>query len=161
MGEKDETAGFNSFLVWFTVLIPLLAVASVFGGSSMSQRSAFVVGGTGATGRALVSQLVEQGWDVRVLTRKRNEDRFDMLKKENIVYTEDIENWVKNGCESMPSSTTAVFSCVGTSRQYPEVAESLMNDGDRGFAHWLTRIDVDVSYGVAKCAFDMGFRKGD
>lgn len=128
-----------------------------------TRHTAFVVGSTGATGRVLVAQLVERGWNVHALTRRQapKTSLFPELKQEyqhrvNLVLVTDVEQWAKGGCDPFPAKVDAIFSCIGTSRQNPEVAASMAEHKDKGFAEWLSRIDVDINYAVADAAIING-----
>jgi len=78
-----------------------------------------------------------------------------LSKKLKLIKVNDLEKWIS---EYDFKGVNVVFSCVGTSRQYPEVAHSIAQDGDIGFAHWLSKIDVNISTKLAQAAFHNGVK---
>ena len=123
----------------------------------LDNRTAFVTGSTGATGRSIVAQLANKDWTVYALTRKSTDDKLELfpdlsskkLDKVRILFEPDLEAWSRQVPLPLPEKLDAVFLCHGTSREYADVQNDVAKNGQDGFAKWLQRIDVDITSRVA------------
>ena len=125
---------------------------------------AIVVGATGATGRELVSKLVNKPncLEVKVIVRRDIDPKVtfpaigEAASKVSVVVS-DLdklsslrEHFV--GCD-------VAFTCVGTSRVNDEVKTSMQSDGnDEGFRAWLEKVDLGYSKAFAEVAASAGVK---
>lgn len=116
------------------LVFTLVNIISISGSRGMSysdsscnanpKRSALVVGATGATGREVVKDLLERGWDVTAISR-RPLDFVDINTKKNLL------NVVSDSFSSLQfengKSFDALFNCLGTTRGAAGSAEAFVH----------------------------------
>ena len=121
--------------MWLEVLLTTATLLTTSVSMETDRQCVAIAGSTGATGRALVTQLANSGHNVVALTRREDVDvaaTFEGISGDhaNKVTVRPVDHANKESVADAIRGCQAVISGLGTSRANDEVKEAMAQRGD-------------------------------